>query len=169
MSLRFFSNPTPARRRFYRVLSPYLWVNAVVVLILTYLELKRGWRDGLQDAAWGLPELTLCASFAFQHRLPAEDCELHDGDRSMQSMGLLIDNLSPVLFTLAVALMGVEIAPEHPWLAFVCISAAVAIYGIRAAILQVRYVKSQEKLTTAMVATEQASVAKNPIPGQHEP
>jgi len=57
--------------------------------------------------------------------------------------------------------MGVEIAPEHPWLGFVCISAAVAIYGIRAAILQVRYARSQAELTKAMIATEQASRAKS--------
>jgi hypothetical protein len=64
VSLRLLSNPTPERRRFYRTLSPYLWVNAVAVLIMGYPELERGWLDGLQDAAWGLPELTLCASFA---------------------------------------------------------------------------------------------------------
>jgi hypothetical protein len=69
VSLRFFSNPAWARRRFYRTLSIYLWVNAVVVLILGYLELELGWRDGLQDAAWGLPELSLCAAFAFQRRV----------------------------------------------------------------------------------------------------
>jgi two-component system sensor histidine kinase/response regulator len=57
--------------------------------------------------------------------------------------------------------MGVEIAPEHPWLGFVCISAAVAIYGIRAAILQVSYARSQEELTKAMIAAEQASRAKS--------
>ena len=79
----------------------------------------------------------------------------------MRSMELLIDNLSPVLFTLAIVLMGVEIAPDHPRLAAVCIAAAVAIYGVRAAILQVRYVQSQEKLTTAMIASEQASLAKS--------
>ena len=73
----------------------------------------------------------------------------------------MIDNLSPVLFTLAITLMGIQIAPDHPWLAFVCISAAVAIYGVRAAILQVRYATSQETLTTAMIATEQASLAKS--------
>jgi two-component system, sensor histidine kinase and response regulator len=44
---------------------------------------------------------------------------------------------------------------------FVCISAAVAIYGIRAAILQVRYARSQAELTKAMIATEQASRAKS--------
>jgi signal transduction histidine kinase len=57
--------------------------------------------------------------------------------------------------------MGVEIAPEHPWLAFVCISAAVAIYGVRAAILQVSYARSQEELTKAMIAAEQANRAKS--------
>jgi signal transduction histidine kinase/ActR/RegA family two-component response regulator len=161
VSLRFFSNPAPARRRFYRTLSLYLWVNAVVVLVLGYLELQRGWRDGPQDVAWGLPELTLCASFALQPRVPTDNHVPHAGRRSMESMELLIDNLSPVLFTLAIALMGVEIAPEHPWLAFVFISVAVAIYGVRAAILQVRYARSQEKLTTAMIATEQANRAKS--------
>jgi signal transduction histidine kinase/CheY-like chemotaxis protein len=161
VSLRFFSNPAPARKRFYRTLSLYLWVNAVVVHVLGYLELKRGWRDGLQDAGWGLPELTLCASFALQRRIPTGDNEPHDDRRSPESMGLLIDNLSPILLTLAITLMGVEIAPEHPWLGFVCISTAVAIYGVRAAILQVSYARSQEELTKAMIAAEQASRAKS--------
>jgi signal transduction histidine kinase/CheY-like chemotaxis protein len=163
LSLRFFSNPTPARRRFYRILYPYLWVNAIVVLILSYLELERGWRDGLQDAAWGIPHLTLCASFAYEPPVPTNNRETVGGRQSiesMESMALLIDHLSPVLFTLAIALMGVEIAPEHPWLACACISAAVAIKALRTAILQVRYAKSQEKLTAAVVATEQASLAK---------
>jgi hypothetical protein len=75
VSLRFFSNPGWARRRFYRTLSIYLWVNAVVVLILGYLELELGWRDGLQDAAWGLPELSLCAAFAFQRRDAVDDVD----------------------------------------------------------------------------------------------
>ena len=136
----------------------YLWVNGIVVLILGYLELKRGWRYGLQDAAWGIPYLALIGSFALQHKTPTDKSERSSGQRTV---GLLIDNLSPVLFTLAITLMGVEIAPEHPWLGFVCISAAVAIYGVRAAILQVRYARSQEELTKAMIAAEQASRAKS--------
>jgi signal transduction histidine kinase len=158
VTLRFFSNPTPARRRFYHVLSRYLWVNGIVSLILGYFELKRGWRDGLQDVGWGMPYLALLGSFAFEHKLHINNGERSSGQRSM---GLLIDNLSPLLFTLAITLMGVEIAPEHSWLGFVCISAAVAIYGVRAAILQVRYARSQEELTKAMIATEQASRAKS--------
>jgi signal transduction histidine kinase/CheY-like chemotaxis protein len=158
VTLRFFSNPSPPRRRFYRVLSLYLWVNGTVALILGYLELKRGWPDGLQDAAWGLPYLALLGSIALQPKTPTDKSEWNGGQRSV---GLLIDNLSPVLFTLAITLMGVKIAPDHPWLGFVSISAAVAIYGVRAAILQVRYARSQAELTKAMIATEEASRAKS--------
>jgi signal transduction histidine kinase/DNA-binding response OmpR family regulator len=158
VTLRFFSNPSPARRRFYRVLAVYLWVNGVVALIVGYVELKHGWHSGVQDAAWGIPYLALLGSFAFEHKIPPDKSERSSGQ---QTVGLLIDNLSPVLFTLAITLMGVEIAPEHPWLAFVCISAAVAIYGVRAAILQVSYARSQSELTKAMIAAEQASVAKS--------
>jgi signal transduction histidine kinase/CheY-like chemotaxis protein len=106
----------------------------------------------------GTPYLALLGSFALQHKTPTDKSERSSGQRTV---GLLIDNLSPVLFTLATTLMGVEIAPEHPWLAFVCISAAVAIYGVRAAILQVSYARSQEELTKAMIAAEEANRAKS--------
>jgi signal transduction histidine kinase/CheY-like chemotaxis protein len=158
VTLRFFSNPSPARRRFYQALSRYLWVNGIVALIVGYVGLKHGWHSGVQDAGWGMPYLALMGSIALQHKTPMDKSERSSGQRTA---GLLIDNLSPVLFTLAITLMGVEIAPEHPWLGFVCISAAIAIYGVRAAILQVRYARSQEELTKAMIAAEQASRAKS--------
>jgi signal transduction histidine kinase/CheY-like chemotaxis protein len=158
VTLRFFSHPSPARRRFYRVLSFYLWVNGMTLVILGYLELKQGWPDGPQDAGWGMPYLALLGSFALQREAHPDRSERSSGQRSV---GMVINNLSPVLFTLAITLMGVEIAPEYPWLGFVCISAAVAIYGVRAAILQVRYARSQEELTKAMIAAEQASRAKS--------
>jgi signal transduction histidine kinase/CheY-like chemotaxis protein len=158
VTLRFFSNPSPARRRFYQTLSRYLWVNGIVALIVSYVGLKHGWHNGVQDAGWGIPYLALMGSIALQHKTHVDKSEPNSGQRTV---GLLIDNLSPVLFTLAITLMGVEIAADHPWLGFVCISAGVAIYGVRAAILQVRYAKSQEELTKAMIAAEQASLAKS--------
>jgi hypothetical protein len=115
VTLRFFSNPSPARRRFYRVLAIYLWVNGIVALIVGHLELKAGWQHEVQDAWWGIPYLALMGSFALrQDKTPTDKGERSRGQRTV---GLLIDNLSPVLFTLAITLMGVEIAPEHPWLA----------------------------------------------------
>jgi signal transduction histidine kinase/CheY-like chemotaxis protein len=159
VTLRFFSNPSPARRSFYRVLAVYLWVNGIVALIVGHLELKAGWQSEVQNAWWGIPYLALMGAFALQqHNTTPNQSERNSGQRTV---GLLIDNLSPILFTLAITLMGVEIAPEHPWLGFVCISAAVAIYGVRAAILQVSYARSQEELTTAMIAAERANRAKS--------
>jgi signal transduction histidine kinase/CheY-like chemotaxis protein len=158
VTLRFFSNPSRARRRFYQTLSCYLWVNGIVALIVSDVGVKHSWRNGVQDAGWGLPYLALLGSMALRPKTPMDQSEPSSGQRTV---GLLIDNLSPVLFTLAITLMGVEIAPEHPWLGFICISAAVAIYGVRAAVLQVRYASSQEELTKAMTAAEQASRAKS--------
>ncbi len=158
VTLRFFSNPSPARRRFYQTLARYLWVNGIVAVIVGYVGLKHGWHNGVQDAGWGMPYLALLGSFAFQRKTQIDKSERSSGQRSV---GMVINNLSPILFTLAITLMGVEIAPEHPWLGFVFISAGVAIYGVRAAILQVRYARSQEELTKAMIAAEQASRAKS--------
>jgi signal transduction histidine kinase/ActR/RegA family two-component response regulator len=158
VTLRFFSNPSPARRRFYQTLARYLWVNGMVALMVGYLGLKHGWHNGVQDAGWGIPYLALIGSMALQRKTAMDKSERSSGQRTA---GLLIDNLSPVLFTLAITLMGVEIAREHPWLGFVFITAGVAIYGVRAAILQVRYARSQEELTKAMIAAEQASRAKS--------
>jgi signal transduction histidine kinase/ActR/RegA family two-component response regulator len=158
VTLRLFSTPSPAKERFYRTLAIYLWVYAIVALVLGYLELKRNLPDGIQDVAWGVPYLALLGALASRKQNPKNEGMLNNAHRSVE---LLIDNLSPVLFTLAITLMGVKIAPDHPWLAFVCISAAVAIYGVRAAILQVSYARSQEELTKAMIAAEQASRAKS--------
>ena len=155
---RLFTDPSPSRKRFYRVLASFLWVNAVVVFTVGYLELKLGRSFGLQDAAWGIPEMALLGAFVWQHQPGSDKRELSSNQRTT---GMLIDNLSPLFFTLAVTLMGIKIGPEHPWIASSCISASVAIYGIRTAILQVKYARSQEELTRAMIATEKANRAKS--------
>jgi hypothetical protein len=151
VTLRLFSRPVGARKHFYRTLSMYLWVYAVVAVVLGYLELKLNMRQGVQGAAWGIPYLVLLGALAFRRQSLENEDALSSGHRSV---ALLIDNLSPILFTLAIVSMGIGLAPENRWLAFVCISTAVAIYGVRAAILQVKYVKSQEELTMAMTAAE---------------
>ena len=166
VTLRFFSNPSPARKRFYRTLSLYLWVNGIVALIVGYLGLKRGWHDGLQDAAWGIPYLPLLGSFALQHKTPMDKSERSSGQRTA---GLLIDNLSPVLFTLAITLMGVEIAAGAP-MAGICL----------------HFLGSRDLWSTSGdIASEVCQVARGveqgddcdragepcqePIPGKHEP
>ncbi|HTU50852.1 MAG TPA: GGDEF domain-containing protein [Acidobacteriaceae bacterium] len=147
VTLRLFGHPAPAKRRFYVVLTIYLWCYAGVALILGYLELERNLAQGLQDVLWGLPCLLLLGAVLFQpDDLPAGDEVSKDSNRSV---ALLLDNLSPVLFTLVVVMMGARIAPAYPWIGFASITIAVALYGLRAALLQSKYLRSQEDLASS--------------------
>ena len=51
-----------------------------------------------------------------------------------------------MLFTLVIVIMGARIAPANPWIGFVSITIAVALYGLRAALLQSKYLRSQHDL-----------------------
>ncbi|MGO8718452.1 MAG: diguanylate cyclase domain-containing protein [Acidobacteriaceae bacterium] len=150
VTLRLFGNPAPARRRFYIALSIYLWSYAVVALILGYFELERNMAEGLQDVFWGLPCLLLLATLSFRpDGLSAGNETNKDSNRSI---ALLLDNLSPVLFTLVIIIMGARIAPSYPRIGFASITIAVALYGLRAALLQSKYLRSQHDLARSGLA-----------------
>ena len=144
VTLRLFGNPAPAKRRFYIALSIYLWSYALVALGLGYLELERKTPQGLQDVLWGTPCLLLLAVLAFW---PAGSAAGNESSKDAnRSIALLLDNLSPVLFTLVIVVMGVRIAPAYPWIGFASITIAVVLYGLRAALLQSKYLRSQHDL-----------------------
>jgi diguanylate cyclase (GGDEF)-like protein len=144
VTLRLFGNPAPAKRRFYVTLSIYLWSYAAVAFIVGYLELERNIAQGLQDVFWGLPCMLLLAAMSFLPDSLSAGNETSKG--SNRSIALLLDNLSPVLFTLVIVIMGARIAPANPWIGFVSITIAVALYGLRAALLQSKYLRSQHDL-----------------------
>ena len=143
-TIRLFSNPSPASKKLYRALTIYLWTYALIATLVGYLELVRKYSDGLQDVAWTVPYVVLLGALAYQQSSRAPETERKDEN---QSIGLLINNLSPVIFTLAIVLMGIAVAHRHPWLALGCISTAVALYGLRAAFLQGMYLRTQAELT----------------------
>ncbi len=151
VTLRLFGNPALAKRRFYIALSVYLWSYAVASLILLgYFELERNIAQGLQDVFWGLPCLLLLAVLAFWPDGSAAPNETNKN--SNRSIGLLVDNLSPVLFTLAMVIMGARIASAYPWIGFASITIAVVLYGLRAALLQGKYLRSQQDLARSSLA-----------------
>jgi len=147
VTLRLFANPAPAKRRLYVALSIYLWSYAVVASIVGYLELERNIAQGLQDVFWGLPCLLLLAVLSFWPDGSAAGDENNKG--SNRSIALLLDNLSPLLFTLVIVIMGARIAPVYPWIGFASITIAVALYGLRAALLQSKYLRSQQDLASS--------------------
>ncbi len=145
--LRLFGNQAPAKRRVYIALSIYLWSYAVVALIVGYFELERNIVLGLEDVFWGLPCLLLLGVLLFRpHGSGAGNEIKRDSNRSI---ALLLDNLSPVLFTLAIIIMGARIAPAYPWIGFASITIAVVLYGLRAALLQSKYLRSQHDLASS--------------------
>jgi diguanylate cyclase (GGDEF)-like protein len=150
VTLRLFGNPAPAKRRFYIALSIYLWSYAVVALIVGYFELERNIASGLQDVFWGLPCLLLLA--ALSSWPPGVSAANETKKDSNRSIALLLDNLSPVLFTLVIITMGARIAPAYPRIGFASITIAVALYGLRAALLQSKYLRSQHDLARSGLA-----------------
>lgn len=154
VALRLISNPPPIKKRFYENLAIYLWIYAVVALADGYLELALKLPDGLQDILWGVPYLVFLATLAFRREV---DQKVDRLGKRRQMLSLLIDNLSPILFTVAIVLMGVTVATTHKTLAFLCITTAVLLYGMRAALLHGKYARAQEELTKAAAALMDAN------------
>jgi diguanylate cyclase (GGDEF)-like protein len=150
VTMRLFGNLSSAKRRVYIALSVYLWSYALVAFALNYFELERNIAQGLQDVFWGLPCLLLLAVLAFW---PERSGAITDTNKdSNRSMALMLDNLSPVVFTLVIVIMGARIAPAYPWIGFSSIAIAVMLYGLRAALLQSKYLRSQQDLTRSGAA-----------------
>jgi diguanylate cyclase (GGDEF)-like protein len=142
VTLRLISNPISTRQRFYLDLTVYLWVYAITAFAVGYIELKLRVPDGLQDIAWSVPYLVFLGMLAIERksvRVPKSF------NQKRRTLSLLIDNLSPILFTLAIVLMGVTVAVVHKTLAFLCIAMAVLLYGVRAALLHGKYARSREE------------------------
>lgn len=144
VTLRLLSSPRGEKKGFYEGLAVYLWVYAVAAFVLGYLELGRHLTEGIQDALWGVPYLALLGLLVFRKPIPQDSRET---SQFQSIFALLIANLSPIFFTLAIVVMGVRVAPVHRWFGFICIILAVTVYGVRAALLQSKYVRSQEELT----------------------
>ena len=60
-----------------------------------------------------------CGSIVLRYDTRIDEREVSSGQRTL---GLLIDNINPILFMLAITLMGIEIAPQtthgSDWFAF---------------------------------------------------
>lgn len=141
---RLFSNPNLAARSFFRTLTIYLLIYALIATVVGYLELVQGVPDVRLDMAWNIPYVVLLGDLAFRRGFEVKADGKIDENKSI---ALLINNLSPIIFTLSIVIMGVVVAQKHPWLALACISIAVALYGLRAACLQGMYLRTQAELT----------------------
>jgi diguanylate cyclase (GGDEF)-like protein len=86
--------------------------------------------------------------------------EQRDADRAVietNSFALVLNNGSPILFTLAVLGLGAMVARRHLAIGMCAIGLSLVIYCFRAALLQSAYMRAQHALTRSQFALREAN------------
>lgn len=141
-------------RRFYQVLCSYLWVYAICTCVYNHITVVTNEHTGLYDLLTTFPFmlLALASVFLFDRR---EDAVQSFHKRPLT---LFIDNASPIFYTLALLALGAGLVQQHFYIGMSGIVTALAIYGVRATVLQSRYMQAQHDLQDARDKMEEMSL-----------
>jgi diguanylate cyclase (GGDEF)-like protein len=141
-------------RRFYRVLCSFLWVYTFSTGFYNRVSVATNGQTNLYDVLAVFPFLVLAcgAVYFFLWR-----------DDAIQSfrrkpLTLFIDNASPIFFTIALLALGAALVRQHFYIGMTGIVVAVVAYGIRATLLQSRYMHAQLDLQEARDKMEEMSL-----------
>jgi diguanylate cyclase (GGDEF)-like protein len=150
--------------RFYRLLSIFLVTYAIGDAIYNQSAIANNGLTTL-NLVVDAPFLFLTASiFTMPLTLPHRSIDgvearpIQPAARRSSSLALFIDNVSPVLFTLALLALGMNILRQHFRLGMAAIGLALAVYAIRTTLLQVRYRQAQQDLREARDRLETLSL-----------
>ena len=141
-------------RRFYSTICIYLWTYAGCAAWYNHMVLSLQGTVGEYAILTVLPFLLLsivclCA--------PPSQPEAVDVPKKAV-LAHFIDNASPVLYTLALVLLGFYIVREHYWAGVAAIVLALSAYAIRSTVLQTRFTRSQQDLREARDQLEKLSL-----------
>ena len=142
-------------RRFYRILCSYLWIYAILAAIYNHITIATNEHTGLYDLLTALPFLSL--SIGAVHLFEESEEETVKSSRR-KPITLFIDNGSPIFFTIALLILGATLVRQHFYIGMGGIVVALAIYGIRATLLQTRYMQAQDELQAAKDKMEAMSL-----------
>jgi len=142
------------KRRFYQVLCGYLWIYAAFTALYNHITVVTNEQTGLYDLLTTLPFvfLALGAVYLFGPR-----------EETVQSfrrkpLTLFIDNASPIFFMVALLALGAALIRQHFYIGMSGIVVALAVYSIRATLLQGRYMQAQQELQAARDKMETMSL-----------
>lgn len=153
VSLRLMAKPRGEDRSLYRSLFGFLCLYTPVAAILNYLAIVRHVPTGtFLDLCWDLPFLLL-GFLATRPKLRAE--ERRGGGESW--IGLVITNVSPMFFTMALLVMSVSVARTRFLLGVVAMLFALLSYGLRNSLLQSQLMRTERKLLASEVALREAN------------
>lgn len=141
-------------RRFYQILCSYLWIYAVLAALYNHITIATNDHTGLYDLFTVLPFalLSLLAVTLFSER-----------EESVQAvrrkpLTLFIDNASPIFFTITLLVLAAALVRQHYYIGMSGIAVALAVYAIRATMLQSRYMHAQQELQVARDKMEAMSL-----------
>jgi diguanylate cyclase (GGDEF)-like protein len=148
------SSGTVEERRFYQILTGFLWLYALCASWYNHLAVVLNEQSGLQDPLAILPFLLLAVAAI---ALPTQDSasvRISKGSIFAQ----FIDTGSPVFYTLAMLALGVVLVRQHFYIGIASIVIALVVYAVRTTALQGFYVNSQRALREARDQLEEISL-----------
>lgn len=140
-------------RRFYQVLCGFLWVYAFCAGTYNHVTVATNEHTGLYDLLATLPFLLLSCGVVFLFMRRKETVQSFH----RRPLTLFIDNASPIFFTIALLALGAALVRQHFYIGMTGIVVALAVYGIRATLLQSRYMQAQHDLQEARDKMEEMS------------
>ena len=141
-------------RRFYQVLCSYLWIYAALAALYNYITISTNEKTGLYDLLTCLPFALLAIGVVVLFREPDETIQ----SSRRKPLTLFIDNASPIFFTVALFLLAAALVREHFYIGMSGIAVALAVYAIRATLLQSRYMQAEQELQGARDKMEAMSL-----------
>ena len=144
VTLRLRLLPREKDRGFYKLLCGYLWIYAIVAGVYNSWAASS---DGhaVIDVIIDVPFLLL--GVACMMRSPQESEA--DLDEEKPPLAVVIENGSPIFYTLALLALSIPLMREHFYVGTVGILTALVVHTIRTAALQSRLVRTQHELRDA--------------------
>jgi diguanylate cyclase (GGDEF)-like protein len=141
-------------RRFYQILCSYLWIYALLAALYNHITIATSEHTGLYDLLTVLPFVLLAIAVVVLFRLPEDTVQ----SSRRKPLTLFIDNASPIFFTTALFLLAAALVREHFYLGMSGIAVALAVYAIRATLLQSRSMQAEQELQSARDKMEAMSL-----------
>jgi diguanylate cyclase (GGDEF)-like protein len=156
VSLRLLSCPRKTEaHQFYSLLSIFLWIYAICAGAYNFLDVSSLSAFGIRDLLVDLPFLVLAVMILINTAQPAREPER---DVHKSSLSIFIENGSTVFFTFALLALGASVMKTSFTIGISAIAFALLLYGLRATLLQSRYIQSQQALQEARDRLEALSL-----------
>jgi diguanylate cyclase (GGDEF)-like protein len=152
-TLRLIVQPRDSERRFYAILTGFLWIyGAMAYIYNNWAATSDG--HAPYDALVDIPFLALAvASLAPWPRRPDPA-----PDEREQTLAMIIENVSPILYTVALLVLSISLMQQHFVVGTVGIFTALVVYATRSTALQGRYIRVQNELHEARDRLEQMAL-----------